>query len=100
NTNPGLVGTGVTVGVDALATAVLAAPEVELRGSASVAVGIDLQAPDVSIANLALLSFGTAAGSDASAVVRVGATAHRALLDRLVLGATSLTFTDPGAALR
>jgi uncharacterized repeat protein (TIGR01451 family) len=100
NTNPALLAGGATVGVDALATAVVAGPEVELRGAAGVAVGLDLQAPDLAVATLALLSFGTAVGSDASALVRVGATADRALLDRLVLGAAATSFTDPGAALR
>jgi uncharacterized repeat protein (TIGR01451 family) len=100
DTNPGLVGTGASVGVDALATAVLPAPELELRGAAGVATGLDVQAADVGLANLALLGFGTVPGSDASALVRVGAAAHRARLERLVLGATAQSFTDPGAALR
>ncbi len=97
NTNSMSVGTGVTVGVDALATAVLAGPELELRGSLGVAVGLDLVAPDLAVANLAMLSFGTAVASDASAMIRVDAAAHRALLDRLVLGSLPQTFTDPGA---
>ena len=100
NTNPALLAGGATVGVDALTTAVVAGPEVELRGSAGVTVGLDLQATDLAVVNVTLLSFGTAVGSDASALVRVGATADRALLDRLVLGATATSFTDPGAALR
>jgi len=100
NTNPALLAGGATVGVDALTTAVLAGPEVELRGGAGVALGLDLQASDLAVANLALLSLGTAVGSDASALVRVGAAAHRALLDKLALGVTATSFTDPGAALR
>ena len=100
NTNAATAGGGVTVGVDGLVTTVLAGPEVELRGAAGVAVGLDLQAPDLSVANLALNSLGTAMGSDASALVRVGATADRALLDRLALGITATSFADPGAALR
>jgi len=99
DTNPMLVGTGANVGVDALATAVLAGPEVELRG-AGVPVGLDLAAPDLVLTNLALLGFGIAAASDASAAIRVGAGAHRATLERLVLGSTPQSFTDPGAALR
>jgi uncharacterized repeat protein (TIGR01451 family) len=88
------------VGVDALTTAVVAGPEVELRGTSGVAVGLDLQATDLALANLAVVSFGTAVGSDASALVRVGATADRALLDKLALGVVATSFTDPGAALR
>jgi len=100
NTNPATLAGGATVGVDGLTTAVLAGPEVELRGGASVGLGLDLQASDLAVANLALNSFGTAVASDASALVRVGATGLRALLDRLVLGATATSFADPGAALR
>jgi uncharacterized repeat protein (TIGR01451 family) len=100
NTNPALLSGGATVGVDGLTTAVLAGPEVELRGTAAVAVGLDLQSTDLAVANLALNSFGTAVGSDASAVVRVGATGLRATLDKLVLGATATSFADPGVALR
>ena len=100
NTNPAILAGGATVGVDALTTAAVAGPEVELRGSTGIAVGLDLQASDLAVANLALLSFGTAVGSDASALVRVGATGDRALLDGVVLGAAATSFTDPGAALR
>jgi len=100
NTNPALLAGGATVGVDALTTAVVAGPEVEVRGTSGVAVGLDLQATDLALANLAVVSFGTAVGSDASALVRVGATADRALLDRLALGVVATSFTDPGAALR
>ena len=99
NTDPGQVG-GTSAGVDALAIPGLDAPEVELRGASGVALGLDFQASDLAVANVALLAFGTTAGNDASAVVRVGAAAHRALLERLVLGARAGTFTDPGAALR
>jgi uncharacterized repeat protein (TIGR01451 family) len=100
NTNAATLGTGTTVGVDALPTVTLAGPEVELRGAAAVAIGFDVQAADVTLMNLGVNSFGTATGSDASALVRVGATAHRARLERLALGTTALAWADPGAALR
>ncbi len=77
DTNPALVGTATPVGVDGVATAVLSGPEVELRGSAGVAIGLDLQATDLAVTDLTLLSFGAAAGNNASAAIRVGASAAR-----------------------
>jgi len=100
NTNLVTLGGGLTVGVDALAISPMSGPELELRGSPGIAIGFDVQAPDVALSRMAMLGIGTAAGSDASALVRVGAAAHRALLDRLVLGTTAASFADPGAALR
>jgi uncharacterized repeat protein (TIGR01451 family) len=100
DTNPAFVGAATSVGVSPLTTTALAGPEVELRGAAGVAIGLDLEASDLAVANLALLSFGIAAGSDASAGIRVGATATHATIDRCVLGATALSFTAPAAALR
>lgn len=100
NTNAASLGSGTTVGVDALPTVTLAGPEVELRGAAGVAIGVDVQAADVTLMNLGVTSFGTVTGSDASALVRIGATAHRARLERLALGVTALAWADPGAALR
>ena len=100
DTNPALVGSAASVGVDALSTAAVSGPEVELRGTSGVGVGLDLQANDLAVANLALLSFGTAVASDASASIRVGAAALRPLIDRCVLGSTAQSFTVPAAALR
>lgn len=99
-TNPQTLGGSATVGVDGLAVATLNGPEVELRGSGSVAIGLDLQGADQSVRNVALLSLGTSPGNDGSAAIRVGASAARALIERCVLGSTALSFTDPGAALR
>jgi uncharacterized repeat protein (TIGR01451 family) len=100
NTNPAIVGAAASVGVDALTTSAIAGPEVELRGAAGVGVGLDLQANDLAVANLALLSFGNAVASDASAGIRVGAAAQRASIDHCVLGSTSLSFTVPAVGLR
>src|SRR5262249_59197722 len=86
-TTAATAGGGARVGADGLGTATVAGPEVELRGAAGVAVGLDLQATDLAVANLALLSFGSAVASDASAAIRVGAAAHRPLPDPPLLGA-------------
>ena len=100
DTNPALLGSGLSAGVDALVILSMSGPEVELRGLAGLTLGLDVQAPDVAVARLAMLALGAAPGSDASALVRVGAAAHRARLERLVLGTTAVAFADPGAALR
>ena len=99
-TNPQTLGGSVTVGVDGLATTTLNGPEVELRGSGSIAIGLDLQGNDQSVLNVAVLGFGTVPGNDGSAAIRVGASATRARIERCVLGSTALSFTDPGVALR
>jgi uncharacterized repeat protein (TIGR01451 family) len=100
NTNAAALGVGGTAGVDALAMPAVAGPEVEIRDAAGVAIGLDVQAADVTLARLAVTAFGNAAGSNNDAAVRVGAGAARALLDGCVLGTSAISFTDPGAALR
>ncbi len=100
DTNPGALGAGGTVGVDGVALATVAAPEVELRDSLSVAIGLDVQAANVVLARLAVFGFGNAAGSDANADVRVGATANAFALTAAVLGTSARAFADPGASLR
>ena len=100
NSNPAILSGSSTVGTDALSVVSLPGPEVELRGTNSIALGFDIQANDVAIANLAVLAVGSSPASDGSAAVRVGAAAARAVIDRCVLGASAATFTDPGVALR
>jgi uncharacterized repeat protein (TIGR01451 family) len=100
NTNAVALSAGAPAGVDAVATVALPGPEVELRGAAGVAIGLDVQAADVTLMNLAVTAFGTGPANDASAAIRIGTAANRALLERLALGVTALAFADPGAALR
>lgn len=100
NTNPALLSGSSLVGTDAIAVASLNGPEIEVRGAAGVAIGLDVQATDVALSDVAVLSTAGAPGNDAGAAVRVGVNAHRALIERCVLGARASTFTDPGAALR
>ena len=100
DTNPGTLGAGGTVGVDAVALAVVARPEVELRDGAGLTLGLDLQAADLAVARIAVHGFGNVAGSDANANVRVGTAAARALVDACVIGTPATSFTDPGAGIR
>ena len=103
DTNPGTVGTGGSVGVDALAVNAVAKPELEIqdvRSSAVVTVGLDLQAPNVAVRRVAVFGFGNTANSDASANIRIGAAATNATIEEDMIGSSGTAFTDPGAAAR
>jgi len=100
DTNAGTLGAGGTAGVDAVALVALARPEVQLVDNGANAIGVDIQAADVKLAHLVVTGFGNAPASNADALVRVGATAARAVIDNCVLGTTPAAFADPGAAAR
>ena len=97
DTNPVTLGTGGSVGVDALSLSQLAGPEVEIRAGAVIANGLQIQATNVTVRGLAMLGFGAANGEGAIVIDNnfVGA-----LIENNVLGSTATSFTDPGAALR
>lgn len=100
NTNPTLLGGGVSAGVDGVAIAPVAGPEVEARDAAALALGLDLQGANETVAALAVVGFGNAVGSANDALVRVGPGAGGAVLTDCVLGTTARAFADSGAALR
>lgn len=98
NTNAGTLGGGLTAGVDALALGGVAAPEVEIRDGAALAIGLDLSGANESVARVAISGFGNAAGSASDASVR--ASGAGATITACVIGATATAWADPGAALR
>ena len=100
NTNGGALGAAPTVGTDEIALAAVAAPEVELRDANGLALGLDVQAANVTVRALAVIGFGNTVGSANDACVRVGASANAFTLEDAVLGATARAFADSGAALR
>ncbi|MBI1798942.1 MAG: DUF11 domain-containing protein [Candidatus Eisenbacteria bacterium] len=100
DTNPGTLGTGGTVGVDALALGTVARPEVELRDGAGLAIGLDLQAANETVRSIAIYGFGNATGSNSDADLRVGAAASGALIERAIIGTSATSFADSGAAAR
>lgn len=100
NTNAGTLGTGGTVGVDALTLATVQRPEIQIVDNGALALGLDIQASNVVIRGLCIYGFGATANSDSSADIRVGASASGALVERNVLGSSATSFTDPGAAAR
>lgn len=95
DTNALTLGTGGVVGADDLPLATLAAPEVEVRDGASLAIGFDLTGANVTLRGLAITGFGNAVGNNTNADVRVGAAANGARLERCVIGATAAAFADP-----
>ncbi len=101
--NAGTLGTGGTVGVGAVALATINNPELEiqnLRSTAVVNVGLDVQAASAAIRRLAIFGFGSAGNSDTSANIRLGASGTGAVLEQNVIGAAANAFADPGATTR
>ena len=97
NTSAVVLGSGGTVGVDGLALNQVAGPEVEIRGSGSLANGIQIRANNVTIRGLAINGFGTAAPQ---AGIRIDDTFTGTLIENNVLGSTATSFSDPGAGAR
>jgi murein DD-endopeptidase MepM/ murein hydrolase activator NlpD len=101
DTNPGLLGTGGVVGVDALPLPQVNAPEVEIVDGNGLAVGFDIQASNITIRGLAIYGFGITRGVSqvltGSVVVRSGT---GTLIEGCVLWSPATAFSDPGAGLR
>jgi hypothetical protein len=98
NTNAVVLGTGGTVGVDALALSQVRGPEVEIRDIASLENGIAINANDVAVRGMAILGFATNAAGGAA--VRIENAVSGALIEENILGAAATSFVDPGIALR
>ncbi|HEV3470651.1 MAG TPA: right-handed parallel beta-helix repeat-containing protein [Pyrinomonadaceae bacterium] len=100
DTNTGSLGAGGTVGADALALSQVARPELEVLGTAAVAVGLDLQANNSTVRRLAVRGFGATPNNDGSANVRVGNNFTNALVEQNFLGVTAnaAAFTTGAAA--
>ncbi len=97
NTNPGMLGTGGTVGVDALTLSQVDRPEIEIVGTSAIATGFDIGANNVTVRGLAMRGFGSSTNNGAI-VVQNDFTGT--LIERNVIGTTAISFTDPGLALR
>ena len=97
DTNAGLLGAGGTVGVDALALAQVARPELEVVDGSTIAIGLDVAAANTVIRRIAIYGFGTTANNDAQGNIRLTSAATAALVEQNFLGSTATSFTDPGA---
>ncbi|HEY6508957.1 MAG TPA: hypothetical protein VIY56_13145, partial [Vicinamibacterales bacterium] len=95
NTNAVVLGTGGTVGVDALPLNTVAGPEVEIRGSDSGIndCGLLIQAGGAVVRGLAIRAFGDVIGEGGVCVNG----APNALIEGNVLGSSATSLVDPGA---
>jgi CSLREA domain-containing protein len=90
--NPGLLGAGGTVGVDALMLSPVPRPELEIVDGGEVVVGLSLNAANLAVRHLGLLGF--------DVNIQANAPASGALIERCVVGAGASAFTDPGLGAR
>ncbi len=96
NTNPGLMGSGGTVGVDGVPLPLVERPEIEIFDARNLSIGLDVQAANVTIRGLAIYGFGSSGNSNSSANIRVGAGGSGVLIETNVLGTSATAFSDPG----
>jgi trimeric autotransporter adhesin len=101
NTNTGSLGVGGTVGVGALLLSTVNIPDIEIVGTSATAVGLDIQASNVTIRGLAIYGFGATANNDTNANIRVNTGFTNTLIERNIVGATATSFPAnySGAAL-
>ena len=97
DTNAGQLGTGGVVGVEGLTLGRVSAPEVEIRNSNTLPVGLDLQASDLTVRSLAIYGFGNSANNDAQANIRIGADVTNTLIERNIIGTPATSFAASGA---
>ncbi len=94
NTNSGTLGTGGTVGVDALALSTVNRPEVEIVGTSAMATGLDINAASTTVQGIAIHGHGSGASSNQGDIyVRATSVAITAC----VVGSTATSFSLPGA---
>jgi len=94
DTNAGLLGTGGTVGVDALTLSQVAGPEVELT-FASLSSGLSIAANNVTVRGLALRSTGASALTNGAVGLTNNVTG--AVIEANIIGTRATALTDPGA---
>ena len=97
NTNPGTLGAGGTVGVDNLPLPVVNRPEIQIVDGNAQGLGLDIQAPNVTIRGIAIYGFGNTPNSDSHANIRIG-NVSGAIIEQNIIGTTAVSFTDPGGA--
>jgi parallel beta-helix repeat protein len=97
DTNPGLLGSGGTVGVDGLVLDQVAATELEIAGVNTVDYGIRIETDDVQVRNLAIYGFGN---TDQEGNIWVQDGYRNAWIEGNLIGSEAGGFSDPGAGLR
>jgi uncharacterized repeat protein (TIGR01451 family) len=97
NLNSGTLGTGGTVGVDALALAKLERPEVQLFDANTLALGLDLQVNTTTIRGLSIYGFGNNPNADTDANIRIGNDFTGTMIEQNLLGSSASSFNCPAA---
>jgi uncharacterized repeat protein (TIGR01451 family) len=97
NLNSGSLGTGGTVGVDAIALTKLERPEIQLLGTSALAVGFDAQVNNTTIRGLSIYGFGNNANTDTDANIRIGNNFTGTLIEQNMIGSPASSFNCPGA---
>jgi uncharacterized repeat protein (TIGR01451 family) len=101
DTNSGALGTGGTVGVDALGLSTVNKPEVQLSAAqGTIGLGLQIQANNTTVKGFAIYGFGTAANTNGSANIEIESGITGASIQQNVLGTTATSFADPGSAAR
>jgi hypothetical protein len=97
-TNAGVLGNGGTVGVDALTLSQVQRPEVQVVGSTSYAVGLDLQASNLTVRGIAIYGFGNASNDNNNTNIRIGNTYTTTLLEQNMIGTPATSFDGSSVA--
>ena len=96
NTNTAVLGTGGEVGVDKLNLDKVEGTEIEIVGKRNIKHGLKIDAPGVSIKNVALWGF-SSQNSAAYANIIFTEDAHQALIQGCIIGTYADHIADPGA---
>ncbi len=97
NTNPVVLGTGGTVGVDGLGLSQINGPEIEIRGQSAINYGLQVTADNTIIRGLAIYGYGS---SLLHADIFVNDGVNGGTFEYNVLGTRAHTFSDPGVGAR
>lgn len=101
NTNAATLGTGGTVGVDAISLTTVAGPEVQISvARGTIGLGLDINANNTTVRGLAIFGFGTAANATGSANIQIESGITGTLIEKNILGSSATSFADPGSTTR
>ncbi|HPQ96337.1 MAG TPA: GEVED domain-containing protein, partial [Thiolinea sp.] len=94
DTNPGVLGSGGTVGVDALPLPQIQRPEVQLApAAAGMSYGLTVGAGNSGVRGLAIYGFGT--NVNANGLIIVNSTGTNALIEQNLIGTSATSFSAP-----
>ena len=96
--NTAVLGTGGPVGTAATTLSKVNGPEVQIVGSSTIAIGLDVAntATNTSISGISIYGFGNGTDNDTNANIRLAA--NNAKLSQNVIGSTATSFAAPSVA--